>query len=150
MTPRDLSCLTLNTRTCKCLMSRQLADELLMPCKCYSTYITVQFMYVHVTHTLGGAMSRAFSLIARSYVDVPNKLFKWLYSRVLRRPGLIPGRDDLGQLSLHNIGRFSGFFTASTIFHPPTDTSTCCDTCCGAAVIASGDALYDPEDGMVY
>ncbi len=39
---------TVNMRTCKCLMSWQLADALLMPCKCYLNYILVQFMSVHV------------------------------------------------------------------------------------------------------
>ncbi len=67
-------------------MSWQLADALIIPCKCYSSHILVQFMcdhvcscntctgrshvapstrysscvfmYVHVTHALGGAMSR--------------------------------------------------------------------------------------------
>ncbi len=46
------------------LMSWPLADALLMPCKCFSVYILVQFMFFHVcsgddvTHALGGAMCR--------------------------------------------------------------------------------------------
>ncbi len=66
---------------------RCFADALLV---LFSTYIQLQFMCVHVTHALGGAMLRAFSTgRARSYVDVPNseiainKLFEWLLSRVL-------------------------------------------------------------------
>ncbi len=42
------------------LISWQLTDALLMPCRCYSAYILVQFMCSCNTCT-GGAMSRAFS-----------------------------------------------------------------------------------------
>jgi hypothetical protein len=58
------------------LMSWQLADASLMPCKCYSAYILVQFMCVHVcscnTCTCGEPCREHSPLVAHSYVDVPN------------------------------------------------------------------------------
>jgi hypothetical protein len=54
-------------------------------------------MYVFVTHTLGGAMSRACMMFQRAI----KKLFEWLFSRMLAshrgRPGSIQG---LGHVSL--------------------------------------------------
>jgi hypothetical protein len=51
-------------------------------------------MYIHVTHALGGAMSRALMQMFRIAI---NKLSGWLFSRVLAShvggPGLIPGQD---------------------------------------------------------
>ncbi len=100
--PHDLSRSTVNTRTCKCwcLGSWQ------MLCKCYSAYILVQFMcvqlfmYVHVNHALGGAMSQAFSIgcVLNAHMLMfriaINKLFEWFSSRVLAShlPGSITGR----------------------------------------------------------
>jgi hypothetical protein len=58
------------------LISWQLADALMMPCRCYSVYILVQFMcsctHVHVTHALGEPCREHSPLVAHSYVDVPN------------------------------------------------------------------------------
>ncbi len=50
------------------------------PCKCYSAYILVQLMYVHVTTCTEGSHVTGF------YVAVPNtinELSGWLFSRVL-------------------------------------------------------------------
>jgi hypothetical protein len=53
------------------LMSWQLADTLLMPCKCYSAYILyiVQFMYVYVTHALHGG-SHVASILQGLYAHM--------------------------------------------------------------------------------
>ncbi len=52
--------------------SQETDYSVLMPCKCYSAYILVHFMYVHCSCNTctGGAMSSAFSMVACSYVDV--------------------------------------------------------------------------------
>ncbi len=60
---------TIDMHTCKFLMSWQLADAVLMPCKCYSAYIIVEFMCVHkCTYTGGshvGNILRGSELISR-------------------------------------------------------------------------------------
>ncbi len=84
----------------KVLMSWQLGNALLMPCKCYLAYILVQFMCVHVsscdTCTEG---SHVTSILHWSHAQMfritINRLFKWLFSRVLPSqrggPSSIPG-----------------------------------------------------------
>ncbi len=77
------------------LMSWQLPDAFLMPCKCYSAYILVQFTGVHVCSSnicTWGSHVSSF------------KQFEWLFSRVLAlhrgldsRPGQVsPGTSGWG------------------------------------------------------
>ncbi len=93
-------------RSCKCLVPWQLADALLTPCKCYfsdSGYIlqciSCVFMYVHVTCALGKPCREHSPLVVHSQMFriAINKLFEWLFSRVLAShrgcPVSIPGRD---------------------------------------------------------
>jgi hypothetical protein len=82
-------------------MSLQLADALLMPCKCYSAYILIQFICVHECSCnicTGGSLVESHVesiflwLHAHMYMFriAINKLFERLFSRVLasHREGL--------------------------------------------------------------
>ncbi len=97
----DLSCLTVNTRTSKCLVSIFIVVRLAGAIR--STYwcSSCVFMYVHVTHALVGAMSRALiKMFQIAMTTCSNGSFSRVlasYCRFDSRPGHVsPGTSSLG------------------------------------------------------